>query len=206
MSDDRHEEITGEEREALRSLAGRPAPPAELEERTVRALHARGLLAAPGRRPLATKRIAAGLLAAAALYVLGMATGWRLAAPWSQAGSASSGGSEFMLLLHDPEGESRSLSEAEHEKRVGEYVAWARRLAESGSLVDGNELAGDGRLLSGPRGAPGVSEVIHAGGPTILGGYFLIRARDYADAVRIARDCPHLEYGGEIEIRRINPT
>jgi len=206
MSDDRHEEITDEEREALRSLAGRPAPPAELEERTVRALHARGLLSAPGRRLSTPARIAAGLLAAAALYVLGMATGWRLAAPWSQPGPAPAAGSEFMLLLHDPEGESRSLSESEHEKRVGEYVAWARHLAESGALVDGNELAGDGRLVTGPSGAPGVAEGVHSDGTSVLGGYFLIRARDYADAVRIAGDCPHLEYGGEIEIRRINPT
>jgi hypothetical protein len=37
-----------------------------------------------------------------------------------------------------------------------------------------------------------------------IGGYFLIRARDYQQAVSIAENCPHLRYGGTIEIRQID--
>ncbi len=34
-------------------------------------------------------------------------------------------------------------------------------------------------------------------------GYFVIRARDYAEATSIAMTAPHLRYGGSIELRRI---
>lgn len=206
MSDERHDELGDGEREALRSLGRTPPAPPALEDRTVRALRERGLLAASAAPSRTGRRVAAGLLAAAALYVLGMATGWRLAAPWAQGGPAPAEGSEFMLLLHQSSGEVGALSQEEHERRVGEYVAWARRLAENGSLVDGNELGDDGRLLTGSPASLDVTEGVRSFGSMVVGGYFLIRARDYADAVRTARDCPHLKYGGEIEIRRINHT
>jgi len=39
-----------------------------------------------------------------------------------------------------------------------------------------------------------------------LGGYFLIKAQDMNAALAIARTCPHLKYGGSIEIRPIEDT
>ena len=38
----------------------------------------------------------------------------------------------------------------------------------------------------------------------IVGGYFQIRAASYEEAVEIAEGCPHLEFGGSIEIREID--
>ena len=38
----------------------------------------------------------------------------------------------------------------------------------------------------------------------IVGGYFLIEAVDYDEAVQICRSCPHLKYGGRIELREID--
>jgi hypothetical protein len=37
-----------------------------------------------------------------------------------------------------------------------------------------------------------------------LGGFFLVEAPNYNAAVEIARQCPHLEYGGTIEVREID--
>ncbi|MCI0556474.1 MAG: hypothetical protein L0287_36490 [Anaerolineae bacterium] len=31
-------------------------------------------------------------------------------------------------------------------------------------------------------------------------------ARDSEEAIRIAESCPHLKYGGRIEVRRIDPV
>jgi len=38
----------------------------------------------------------------------------------------------------------------------------------------------------------------------ILGGYFMISAKDYDDACRVAESCPHLGYGGRIEVRQVD--
>ena len=36
----------------------------------------------------------------------------------------------------------------------------------------------------------------------IIGGFFVLKAENYEEAVKFASDCPHLEYG-TIEVRRI---
>jgi hypothetical protein len=40
----------------------------------------------------------------------------------------------------------------------------------------------------------------------ILGGFFMIEAADYAEAVEIARTCPHLKGDRWIEVRRVQPV
>ncbi|MFP6685193.1 MAG: NAD-dependent epimerase/dehydratase family protein [Polyangiaceae bacterium] len=65
----------------------------------------------------------------------------------------------------------------------------------------GEKLTEDGRLLSGAATAllePG------SGGEDGIQGYFLIRAPGYRQAVALASGCPHLKYGGRIEVRRIH--
>ena len=37
----------------------------------------------------------------------------------------------------------------------------------------------------------------------MIAGYFLLTARDYEQAVRVAHDCPLLKYGGTVEVRQI---
>ncbi len=86
-------------------------------------------------------------------------------------------------------------------ERVNEYSAWARAARQQGSLLTGEKLMDDGRLLSGAAMAllePG------SGGEEGIQGYFLIRATDYRQAVAVASGCPHLKYGGLIEVRRIH--
>jgi len=38
----------------------------------------------------------------------------------------------------------------------------------------------------------------------VLGGYYIIEAASYDQAIERSRDCPHLEYGGTIEVRQVD--
>jgi len=38
-----------------------------------------------------------------------------------------------------------------------------------------------------------------------LGGYFLVTAASLEQALEIARDCPHLRYGGRVVVRPVDP-
>ncbi len=40
----------------------------------------------------------------------------------------------------------------------------------------------------------------------VIGGIFTIDADSYDEAVEISKDCPHLKYGGWIEVREVEPT
>ena len=85
-------------------------------------------------------------------------------------------GREFILLLHGgPSG------------RAGEYRQWATQ-----ARVAGGEKLKDEAIVLGD------------GGSATVGGFFRIVARDAQAAAAIARTCPHLKYGGWIELREVD--
>ncbi|MEL6338440.1 MAG: YciI family protein [Myxococcota bacterium] len=110
----------------------------------------------------------------------------------------------YLLLLHETVEESGQSSPDEIQATIAEYSAWyeslkrADRVVDSGKLTDegGRRIEGSGesfRVLDGP----------YAEGKEVVGGYFVIRAQDYDDAVAQSRSCPHVKYGW-IEIRQID--
>lgn len=102
----------------------------------------------------------------------------------------------YLLLL-----QSGAADDAGAEaRRVSEYAAWARGLRSEGRLVSAEKLADRERVLRGD----GASTSEAKGEPIV--GYFVVRARDFAEAERIARSCPHLKHGGTIVLREIEKT
>ena len=112
---------------------------------------------------------------------------------------------KFMLLLHDRPGAFRAMSPQEMQQVVQKYVAWARRLRARRLLSEGHKLTKDaGRVLRKTRGRPLVSDGPYAESKELLGGYFIIKAKDYDEAASRALDCPHLDFGGTIEVRQVD--
>jgi len=85
---------------------------------------------------------------------------------------------------------------------VSEYKEWARGLAVQGHLAGGEKLAPEETIL-GAGAALGPARATPWAPESRLGGFFMIAARDQAEAVAIARGCPHLRYGGRIILRRV---
>ena len=86
------------------------------------------------------------------------------------------------------------------------YSAWARREGLSGAVVGGEELAARGTRVKQRPSGPDASEVGTAGlAEDDVVGYFLVRAASRAEAIRIALRCPHLQFGGVVELREIVP-
>jgi len=148
-----------------------------------------------GRRP------AAVVLAGLALVGLGVMLGWAMAGRASAPGvpAPSDDLSEFMVLLRGGDFDGRSPEE--QQRIVAAFVAWAGTLQEAQRFRGGDELAHDGRVLLRDTGQ--VVERPWTLSPDEVGGYFIITARDYDEAVAIAKDCPQLDYGGIVEVRRI---
>jgi hypothetical protein len=115
---------------------------------------------------------------------------------------------EFMLLLHESPAESASLSPDDMQRIIERYRLWSGQLASSGQLLGGDKLREDGgKHLRRPRGGKRATSVDgpYAEAKEVVGGYFKISAADYDEAVRLATDCPHMDYGW-IEVREIEPT
>ncbi len=111
--------------------------------------------------------------------------------------------SQFLLLLHETPSEFPDWSPEEMQKVIQEYQAWGQKLAQAGHFVSSQKLKeNSGRSLSlGDQG-------LLVDGPfsetkEVVGGYYQIQAQDYDQAIDLCRDCPHLTYGGRIEVREI---
>ena len=192
--DETFPELTPEEREALSALSRERRPPPELEDRVVAALEGRGLIRAP-----AWRRWAAVAAVAALALGLGFAAG-RFSLPSAPSADESP---RFVLLLYD-DAERDAARDPELERRMAaEYGAWAGELGRDGRFVAGDPIHGEARMLR-RRGEE--VETLPAGteaGGEVVVGYFMIRARDHAEAVEIAKQCPHLKYDGGVLVRRV---
>ena len=111
----------------------------------------------------------------------------------------------FMLLLHRPAERARPTADAETVAKITrDYLDWADRARAAGRLKAGSKLTDDaGQILRNQGGRIATTDGPFPESKEIVGGYFLISAGDYAEACRIASDCPHLRYGSYIEVRQV---
>ncbi|MCH9649362.1 MAG: YciI family protein [Deltaproteobacteria bacterium] len=113
--------------------------------------------------------------------------------------------SQFILLLHENPSDFSDVSPDEIQAIIGRYSAWREKIAAEGHFVDGHKLADEGgRSLTRTEAQLRVVDGPYSEAKEVLGGLFVIEARDYDHAVEISSGCPHLEYGGRIELREID--
>jgi hypothetical protein len=112
---------------------------------------------------------------------------------------------KYMLLLYDDPSTFKSMSPEDMQKVVEKYMAWGARLRQAGLMSHSNKLADDaGKVMRGGAGDLRVTDGPYSETKEVLGGYFVIEAPSYDKAVEFSRDCPHIEYGGTIEVRQVD--
>src|SRR6476619_3550636 len=97
----------------------------------------------------------------------------------------------FMLLLYDNPAEWRKVSPEDMQKAIEKYRAWTT----NPFTKDSKRLADDaGRVLRSEGGQVRATDGPYSEAKEVLGGFYLIEAADYDDAVRLSQEHPHLEY------------
>ena len=87
---------------------------------------------------------------------------------------------------------------------IQKYNNWTKSLQDSGRLVGLNKLRDEyGRTISGFGAGQTVTDGPFAETKEVIGGYWIITAANYDEAVEWARGCPTLEFGGRVEVREI---
>ncbi len=108
----------------------------------------------------------------------------------------------YLILLHGRD-KYDTLSPEEIQATLARYRAWGTKLREAGRILGSNKLEDrTGRVLRGAGGNMRITDGPYAETKDVLGGYFLVTAASYEDAVDLVRECPHLDFGA-IEIRKI---
>jgi len=111
---------------------------------------------------------------------------------------------QYVLFLRDEPSRFSSYSPEDMQKLIQKYGDWRRSLANK--IVGGHKLKdGEGHVLRQQSGKARVTDGPFTEAKEVMGGLFIIEADDYAQAMEMAKGCPHMEFGS-IEVRAIEKT
>jgi len=107
---------------------------------------------------------------------------------------------KFMLIFQGVKA-AEQPSAQQMEENMGKWMAWIDKLAKDGRYVSGEPLLPSGKIITG--NSKTVTDAAFAEGKEIIGGYFIINAADYNDAVALCDDYPDYEGGGTVIVRQV---
>jgi len=96
---------------------------------------------------------------------------------------------------------AEQASAQEMQENMGKWMAWIDKLAKAGKYDSGEPLMATGKIITGSNKT--VSDAAFAEGKEIIGGYFIVNAADYDEAVALCDDYPDYAKGGTVIVRQI---
>ncbi len=108
---------------------------------------------------------------------------------------------EYMLIFRGTDW-YKGLSAEQTQQVTDQWMAWFKRQSDQGKVITGRPLEREGRIVSGKNGK------VVADGPFLeakeaIGGYFLLQVESMGDAIAIAKQCPGLPHGVQVEVRQL---
>lgn len=106
-----------------------------------------------------------------------------------------------MLLFIGTNYQTMGLEPKEMEQRMGNWFAWQKKMEADGIVHSGHALHSHGKIITGPeriqtdKAATELKELI--------GGFYIVAAKDYDHAAEIAQGYPDYDIGGRVEIREV---
>jgi hypothetical protein len=107
---------------------------------------------------------------------------------------------KFMLIFHG--GEMTAPSPEQMQESMGKWMAWIDKLAKAGLYEGGEPLLPGGKLVTGKDGKT-ITDGPYTEGKEVVGGYFIVNAKDINEAVALTVDYPDFGRGGSVQVRRV---
>jgi len=108
---------------------------------------------------------------------------------------------DFMMIFVGADYTDLGLSPDQLQERMGRWFAWNNKMQEQGIVAHGNALTPQIRRVSGADRT--VTDLTSAEVKEIVGGYYVVKAKDFDHCQEIAQDFPDYDLGGTVEIREI---
>src|SRR5579864_6467532 len=106
--------------------------------------------------------------------------------------------SEYVFLYR---GGERPASAEDVQKIMQKWVNWFKDMSAKGQVVNrGEPLEAQGKIV---KNGKTVTDAPFAEAKDVIGGFSLISAKDLNEAAEIAKGCPILERGGQVEVRPV---
>ncbi len=111
--------------------------------------------------------------------------------------------SQYLLLFRGTDWH-RELSPNEIQEIMGRTNAWFDRITSEGIMKGGQPLETQGRQVSFRNGAVADGPFVES--KETVGGYILIEASSFDEAVEVARQNPMIPHGLSVEVRPVADT
>jgi hypothetical protein len=111
----------------------------------------------------------------------------------------------YALFLREDEVSHQGYSPEDFQAYFQKFVVWAEKLQGEGRLRGVERLEGTGGRTVRKRGDAVVVDGPYVEGKEAVLGFFVVEAADYAEAARIAAECPCVAVGGSVEVREVGP-
>ena len=103
----------------------------------------------------------------------------------------------FIFIGGDPS----HLSPEAQQAHMGKWFAWVEKLRKENRYVSGEALLPGGKTIRGAKKA--ITDGPFAEGKEVVGGYFVVYAKNLNEAVEMAKACPDYELDGIVEVREV---
>ncbi|CAM1372685.1 YciI family protein [Tenacibaculum xiamenense] len=108
---------------------------------------------------------------------------------------------DFMMIFIGSEYADLGLSQEDIQGRMEKWFAWGNKMEKAGVLRGGEALTPQIRRIIGKNRT--VTDLTSAEVKEIVGGYYLVKAKDFDAVQEIAQDFPDYDLGNTVEIREI---
>lgn len=105
---------------------------------------------------------------------------------------------KFMYLFRGGMAGGSAENMQEHMQK---WYAWIEKLKKENKYLAGEPLLPGGKSITTPKKT--VTDGPFVEGKDLIGGFFLVTAKNYNEAVEIAKDCPDYQFGGSVEVRQV---
>lgn len=106
---------------------------------------------------------------------------------------------KYMFIFFD--GDTSNLSPEEQQAAMEKWFEWVEKLRSQNRYVEGEALLPAGKTISGTKKV--VTDGPFTESKEVVGGYFIVLAKDFNEAVELAQDFPDFHLGGKIQVREV---
>lgn len=109
---------------------------------------------------------------------------------------------KFMLIFHGGSDVAPEMKSPEAmQNHMQKWFAWIEKLQKEGRYESGEALLPHEKFVSGPNKL--VTDGPFAESKELVGGYFIVLAKDLDDAVKLTNDYPDFIFNGKVQVRPV---
>lgn len=106
---------------------------------------------------------------------------------------------KFMLIFQG--GLPSDASPEQMQANMGKWMAWIDKLAKDDKYASGEALLPGGKVIKGS--IANATDGPYTEGKELIGGYFIVNAADYDEAIALCEGYPDFSSGGTIQVRQV---